>query len=84
MDAASGAVYDFDVADALSFETGFECVGERLGCERDGLRTPTDALGEGDLDVGACGEGDDLVAVGEGFADGEGAMADRAGRAEDR
>jgi len=42
------------------------------------------ALGESDVDVAASGQRDDLVAVGEGFADGEGAVADRAGGAEDR
>ncbi len=39
--------------------------------------------GVGHVDVVACGQGDDLVAVGEGFADGESAVADGAGRAED-
>jgi len=44
---------------------------------------PAEALVEGDVDVAAGGEGDDLVAVGKGLADGEGAVADGAGRAED-
>ena len=36
-----------------------------FGCEGDDLGTPAQALGEGDVDVGAGGEGDDLIAVRE-------------------
>jgi hypothetical protein len=36
-------------------------------------------LREGYVDVVASGEGDDLVAVGKGFADGESAVADGTG-----
>ena len=54
-----------------------------FGGEGDDFGAPAEALGVGYVDVAACGEGDDLVAVGEGFADGEGAVTDGAGRAED-
>ena len=42
-----------------------------------------EALVIGCVDVSARCEGDDLIAIGEGFADGEGAVADGAGGAED-
>ena len=58
--------------------------GELFGGEGDDLGAPAEALGEGYVEVLACGEGDDLIAVGEGLADGEGAVADGAGGAEDR
>ena len=51
--------------------------------EGDDLWAPAQALVVGYVDVGACCEGDDLVAIGEGFADGEGGVADGAGGAED-
>ena len=44
---------------------------------------PAEALVKGGVDVAASGEGDDLIAVGEGLADGEGRVADGAGGAED-
>lgn len=44
---------------------------------------PAEALVVGYVDVAASGEGDDLVAIREGFADGEGAVTDGASAAED-
>ena len=47
--------------------------GELFGGDGDDFGMPAEALGEGGVDVAAGGEGDDLIAVGEGLADGEGA-----------
>src|ERR1700733_9995022 len=82
VDTARGAVDYFDVGDARLSETALEGVGEFFSGERDDSRAPAEALGEGCFEVMAGGEGDDLVAVGEGFAYGKGAVADGAGRAE--
>ena len=65
------------------FEADLQRGGQFLGREGDDSGTPADALLEGDVDVAAGCEGDDLIAVGEGLADGEGAVADGAGGAED-
>ena len=83
VDGSGGAVDDFDAGDACGLEAGLELGGEFFGGDGDDFRTPADALVEGGVEVLACGEGDDLIAVGEGFADGEGAVADGAGGAED-
>ena len=85
VDAARGAVEDFDVGDACGFQAcGLGSARQLFGGEGDDFGAPAEALGVGHVDVAAGGEGDDLVAVGEGLADGEGAVADGAGRAEDR
>ena len=54
-----------------------------LGRKGDNFGAPAEALREGCVDVGAGGEGDDLIAVREGFADGESAVADGTARAKD-
>jgi len=76
-------VNDFDASDPCRLEARGEIGSQSFGGQRDDLWTPAEALGQGYVDVAASGEGDDLVAVGEGFADGEGAVADGAGGAED-
>ena len=83
MDAAVGSVDYFNAGDACLFEAGCEGGGELFGCERDDFGAPAETLLEGHVDVAAGGERDYLVAVGEGLADGKGAVADGAGRAED-
>ena len=64
-------------------EAAASAAAKFFGGQRDDFGLPAQALGEGLVEVAAGGEGDDFVAVGEGFADGEGALADGAGRAED-
>ena len=82
-DGTGGAVDYFNAGDGFGFEAGLELGGEGFGGEGDCFGAPAEALGEGDIEVAARCEGDDLVAVGEGLADGKGAVADGAGRAED-
>lgn len=83
VDAAGGAVEDFDVGDAGCLEAALQGCRELIGGERDGFGAPAKALVEGYVNVAAGSEGDDLVAVGKGLADGEGAVADGAGGSED-
>jgi len=83
VDGAGGAVDDFDPGDAFGFEAGGEGCCEGFGGEGDCFGTPALELGEGYVDVGAGGERDYLVAVGEVLADGEGTVADGAGRTQD-
>ena len=79
---AGRAVDDFDAGDSGVEEARGEMGGELLGGERDDAGAPAFALGEGGIDVTPGGERDDLIAIREAFADGEGAVADGAGRAE--
>ncbi len=81
-DGAGGAVKDFDPGDAGLAEAGAELGGERLGGEGDDLWTPAAGLLEGEVEVGAGGEGDGAEELGVGVADGEGRLTDGAGRAE--
>ncbi len=82
-DGAGGAVDDFDVGDASGPQACGEGRRRELPWPGRCFGAPAEALGEGDVDVAAGGERDDLVAVGKGLADGEGAVADGAGGAED-
>ena len=81
VNGSGGSGDDFDAGDAGVEETGGEFGGELLGGEGDDLGTPALALVEGDVDFGASSERDDLIAVGEGLADGERGRADGAGGA---
>ena len=82
-DGSGGSVNYLGVGDAFGFEASGEGGGQLFGSEGDDFGPPAEALGKGYFEILACGEGDDLVAVGEGLADGEGAVADGAGGAED-
>ena len=72
-----------DVGEACFAEAGLEGCGQLFGGYGDDSGAPAEALGEGNLEVLARGESDGLIAIGEGFADGEGRVADGAGGAED-
>ncbi len=78
-DSAGGAVDDFDAGDSGGVEARGELGGEGFGAERDDLRTPTDALGEGCVEIRAGCEGDGMEAVGVRFAEAESALTDGAG-----
>ncbi len=82
-DGAGGAVQDFDAGDAGFAQAEFEGFGEGLGGEGDELGAPGLGLGERRVYIGAGCKGDGGVAVWELLADGEGALADGAGGAQD-
>src|ERR1019366_10437831 len=71
-DGACSTPADFDPGETGFAEAGGGLGGEFFGGERDDFGLPAEALGGGFVEIAAGGEGDDLVAVGEGFADGEG------------
>ncbi len=77
------AVDDFDSGDSCGLELRCEFGCELLGGHRDQLRTPALALGEGCIDVRACGQRDRMKALRMRLAEAEGALADGAGRAEE-
>jgi hypothetical protein len=82
-DGAGRAVRGFDAGDAGLFEPGGNFVSEFFRGERNQLRPPADGLCEGFVDVAACGERNDGVAIGKLLDDREGALPDGAGRTED-
>ena len=56
---------DLGAGDAGGGQACAEIGGEGFGGEGDEAWAPAPALGEGDLEIAAGGEGDGLVAVGE-------------------
>ena len=67
----------------FGFEARGKLRGEFLSGQRDNLWTPAQALCEGGIHIGTGGKRDGMKAVGVRFADAEGALANRAGRAEE-
>ncbi len=82
-DRAGCAVDDFYAGDGGFAEARGERVGKLPGGDGDELRPPAFALGEGNVEVGAGGQGYRMKAVRVGLAEAEGALADGAGRAEE-
>ena len=83
VDGSGGAEDDLGSCVSCLAEALGEGSGQLFRRHGHDLRAPADALGEGFVEIVAGGEGDDLVAVGKGLADGEGALPDRTGRAKD-
>ena len=81
--AAGRAPGYFGSGDSLLLEVAGQSCGQFFGGERDQAWAPADGLLKGDLEIAAGGQRGDGVAIGVGFYDREGALADGAGGSED-